>query len=328
MGAVFISYRRGDSEGQARALFIELSNVVGRQSVFMDVDSIALGRDFREALQERLASCDLMLALIGPGWLHAKDDAGSRRLDNPADFVRQEIATALKRNIPVTPVLLQGAQVPNQADLPEDLRDLAYRNAFELSHNRWESDVREMLSRLELRRDRDTTVPTRRWRWPVVGGALTVLVVVAALAGTRWLDFTREAPPANVEPRPAAPPTDRPEERPESPSAELTYAVGSKRVLLTSTVGVGQFGTSRISVDDRVVASGSTQPYDLGPAASLAGKRLTVITLVTDVSPKSVRVGIRYRLSGGPRVLDWTVADPMSGKGRARQFRTSVHFVR
>ena len=148
MGAVFISYRRGDSEGQARALSGDLVERVGKDAVFMDVDSIALGRDFRQILHERLGSCDIMLALIGPNWLDAKDAAGNRRLESPTDFVRQEIASALKRNIPVTPVLVQGAQMPPQERLPEDLKDLAFRNGFELSHMRWESDVREMVKRL------------------------------------------------------------------------------------------------------------------------------------------------------------------------------------
>ena len=150
MGAVFVSYRRGDTEGQARALFNELADLIGRDSVFMDVDSIALGRDFRQILQERLGSCDLMLALIGPDWLDIKDASGKRRLENPADFVRQEIAAALRRNIPVTPVLVQGTQMPAPEQLPDDLKDLAYRNAFELSHTRWESDVAEMIKRLGL----------------------------------------------------------------------------------------------------------------------------------------------------------------------------------
>lgn len=152
MGAVFISYRRGDSEGQARALCNDLAEHVGKDAVFMDVDSIALGRDFRQILQERLETCDMMLALIGPNWLDAKDAAGTRRLDSPTDFVRQEIAAALKRNIPLTPVLVQGAQMPPQERLPEDLKDLAFRNGFELSHLRWESDVREMVKRLGLGR--------------------------------------------------------------------------------------------------------------------------------------------------------------------------------
>ena len=326
MGAVFISYRRGDSEGQARALFNDLSDVVGRKSVFMDVDSIALGRDFREVLQERLASCDLMLALIGPGWLQAKDSAGNRRLDNPGDYVRQEIATALKRNIPVTPVLLQGARVPDQADLPEDLRDLAYRNAFELSHNRWESDVREMLTRLELRADAGAPAPTRRWRWVVAGGVLSVLLVAAALVVGGWLDFTRAEPPSAQES--SAPSKARdPEDRPEGASMELTYPVGGTRVFLNIDVGVAQIGRSEIKVDDKVVPVGGTQPYDLGPAASLAGKRLEVATIVTDVNTMTNKIAVRYRLSGGPNELPWTVTNPVRNEGNSRVFRTSVQFV-
>ncbi len=150
MSGIFISYRRGDAEGQARALSIELTNYVSEGSVFMDVDSIALGRDFRQSLHESLESCDALLALIGPGWLDSKDAAGRRRLDDPADFVRQEIAAALKRNIPVTPVLLQGTPMPALERLPDDLKDLAFRNGFELSHSRWRSDVRELVQRLGL----------------------------------------------------------------------------------------------------------------------------------------------------------------------------------
>src|SRR5262245_7963343 len=150
MGAIFVSYRRGDSEGQARALFNELTDLIGKNSVFMDVDSIALGRDFRQILQERLGSCDLMLALIGPDWLDIRDASGNRRLEGASDFVRQEIAAALRRNIPITPVLVRGAQMPAPEQLPDDLKDLAYRNGFELSHTRWDSDVREMVKRLGL----------------------------------------------------------------------------------------------------------------------------------------------------------------------------------
>ena len=150
MGAVFVSYRREVSEGQARALSLELVRLLGKDSVFMDVDGIALGRDFRQVLQERLNSCDVMLTLIGPGWVDVKDGSGIRRLDSPTDFVRLEIAAALKRSIPVIPVLLQGAQVPPPELLPDDLKDLSYRNGFELGHSTWESDVREMVRRLGL----------------------------------------------------------------------------------------------------------------------------------------------------------------------------------
>ncbi|MEO8259666.1 MAG: TIR domain-containing protein [Acidobacteriota bacterium] len=157
MPTVFVSYRRGDSEGQARSLNFELVRLIGKDSVFMDVDSIALGRDFRHVLHERLESCDLMLVLIGPGWLEAKDAAGNRRLDSATDYVRQEISAALKRNIRVTPVLVQGAQMPAPERLPEDIKELVYRNGFELGHSTWESDVSELARRLGL--DRESAAP-------------------------------------------------------------------------------------------------------------------------------------------------------------------------
>ena len=126
----------------------------------MDVDSIALGRDFRDVLSERLSACDLMLVLIGKGWIDARDNAGHRRLDKPDDFVRQEVATALQRNIPVTPLLLQGAAMPVPEQLPEDLKNLAFRNAFELSYTRWKSDLAEMKKRLDLSGPMPHILPT------------------------------------------------------------------------------------------------------------------------------------------------------------------------
>jgi formylglycine-generating enzyme required for sulfatase activity len=150
MSTVFISYRREITAGEARALFNELLEKLGKNSVFMDVDSIALGRDFRGALQKTLESCDLMLVLIGKDWAEVKDQEGRPRLQNPGDFVRLEIEAALKRDIVVTPILVQGAHMPAPEQLPAEIRDLVYRNGFELSHNRWESDFAEMIRRLNL----------------------------------------------------------------------------------------------------------------------------------------------------------------------------------
>src|SRR5437763_9459997 len=150
MGTVFISYRREITAGEARALFNELLGKLGKNSVFMDVDSIALGLDCRGALQKTLESCDLMLVLIGKDWAEVKDEEGRPRLLNPGDFVRLEIEAALKRDIVVTPILVQGAHMPAPEQLPAEIRDLVYRNGFELSHNRWESDFAEMIRRLNL----------------------------------------------------------------------------------------------------------------------------------------------------------------------------------
>jgi hypothetical protein len=114
------------------------------------VDSISLGRDFRTELQRTLASCDVMLVLIDKDWAAAKDERGRIRLENTGDFVRMEVEAGLKRDIVVTPVLLKGARMPAVEELPAEISSLAYRNAFEISYSRWESDVREMIRRLHL----------------------------------------------------------------------------------------------------------------------------------------------------------------------------------
>jgi uncharacterized protein YecT (DUF1311 family) len=150
MSTVFISYRRQTAAGEARALFNDLVARLGESAIFMDVDSISLGRDFRSELQKTLAACDLMLVIIDKDWAAVKDERGRIRLEDAGDFVRMEIEAGLKRNIAVTPVLVKGAQMPAPEDLPPEIRDLAYRNGFELSHTRWESDVREMIRRLSL----------------------------------------------------------------------------------------------------------------------------------------------------------------------------------
>ena len=134
MRAVFISYRRDDSEGQAGRLYDDLARRFGRDAVFMDVAAIEPGFDFRKIIDQSVASCSVLLALMGPAWVDAKDETGRRRLDNPTDFVRLETASALKRDIPVIPVLVHGARVPRAEQLPEDLQELAYRRICETGY--------------------------------------------------------------------------------------------------------------------------------------------------------------------------------------------------
>ena len=191
-------------------MFNTLVARLGESSVFMDVDSVALGRDFRQVLQESLASCDLVLVIIGRDWLDAKSGSGQRRIEDPEDFVHLEIGVALKRNIPITPVLVQRAEMPTAQHLPHGIKDFAYRNGFELSHNRWESDVQELLKRLgvgkqpvpEARTETDPpAVRTHGGRtsrqWLVIGG--TVIVLVGSLgAGLRYYTSSSDdkKPPA------------------------------------------------------------------------------------------------------------------------------------
>ena len=148
MRAIFISYRREDAEGQAGRLFNDLARYFGEDSVFMDVAGIEPGRDFRRVIDEHVASCGVLLAMIGKTWIDATDESGRRRLEDPMDFVRLETASALKRDIPVVPVLVHGARMPRAEQLPEDLAELAYRNGVELTHARWDSDVQVLIKAL------------------------------------------------------------------------------------------------------------------------------------------------------------------------------------
>ena len=150
MPKIFISYRRDDSAGHAGRLYDRLVDRFGRGQVFMDVDTIQPGLDFVDVVQEAVSACDEFIAVIGREWLQASDTTGGRRLENPADLVRLEIATALERGIRVLPVLLQGAQPPLSDDLPDGLKELANRNALELSDTRFHSDVDRLIQVLEV----------------------------------------------------------------------------------------------------------------------------------------------------------------------------------
>jgi hypothetical protein len=147
--AIFISYRRDDSEGEAGRLFDDLSRAFGKESVFMDVTGIRPGADFRHVIDDSVAHCGVLLSVIGPNWTTIANPDGTRRLEDPNDFVALEIASALKRDVPVIPVLVHGAHMPAVAQLPDSLKDLCYRNSVEISHTRWNSDVDLLIDALK-----------------------------------------------------------------------------------------------------------------------------------------------------------------------------------
>jgi TonB family protein len=148
LGGIFISYRRSDSQGEAGRLFDDLVKHFSEDTVFMDVAAIEAGRDFRKAIEEGVTKCGVLLVVIGVEWLDAKDERGARRLNDPSDFVRIETASALKRDIPVIPVLVRGAKMPSAEQLPEELKELAFRNCIELTHARWKSDIQLLIEAL------------------------------------------------------------------------------------------------------------------------------------------------------------------------------------
>ena len=149
-GQIFISYRREESRWSARSLRDRLCRDFGPKQIFMDIDAIALGEDFVEAIETTVAECDVLIAVIGNNWLTSKDGHGNRRLDNPEDFVRMEIGAALKRKIRVIPVLVDGALMPQSTDLPEDLRPLVRRNALLITDTSFDGDCQRLAAAIKL----------------------------------------------------------------------------------------------------------------------------------------------------------------------------------
>jgi hypothetical protein len=175
-----------------------------RERVFKDVDSIEPGEDFVERITAAVASCDVLLALIGPQWLTITDENGQRRLDNPRDYVRLEIETALKRKIRVIPILVSPAMMPREDQLPETLASLTRRNAVEINSATFDTKrlitaVQNTLAEEQTRREaeeqtrREAEVRARRqtgrppralvWFWALVVGLVAAGAVWYVLAG-------------------------------------------------------------------------------------------------------------------------------------------------
>lgn len=153
MAKIFINYRRDDSQYQADRLcaLLEKSLQSPKHNIFIDVDNIPGGVDFVEHLDAAVSQADVLLVLIGKHWLTTIDpSSGLRRLNDPNDFVRIEIERALAREIPVVPILLDGASMPTSEELPDSLKPLIRRNGFTVSRLSFESDVRRLVNGLPV----------------------------------------------------------------------------------------------------------------------------------------------------------------------------------
>jgi TIR domain/Protein of unknown function (DUF4231)/SMODS and SLOG-associating 2TM effector domain 1 len=194
-GKIFINYRRGDDPGNTGRLFDRLQEAFQSEQLFMDVDSIAPGLDFVQVLEDQVGHCDVLIAVIGKGWLDVRDDTDARRLDSPKDFVRIEIESALKQHKRVIPVLVGDSRMPRPEELPEAIRPLAQRNAVRLTHERFRADaeglikaLRRALEEAEALRQTQMTALTetadRQSIWSKTASVLKRRVEVA-----RWRKF-------------------------------------------------------------------------------------------------------------------------------------------
>jgi hypothetical protein len=176
MSGVFISYRREDSSGYAGRLFDILSTHFGRENTYMDLDTIRGGDNFETVIEEKISQCDVLLAVIGERWLTITGVNGSRRLDMADDFVRLEIAKALERGVRVIPVLVGGATMPHQDDLPNDLRPLSFHQAMDLRDAHFHADAEQLMDEL------NKTVPSIKSRPRKLKSNRLALAVSSVLA--------------------------------------------------------------------------------------------------------------------------------------------------
>jgi hypothetical protein len=159
-GGIFISYRRSDSKSDARSICQRLEKAFGKGKVFIDVDSIRPGENFQSVLKNDLEKCYIMIVVIGPRWLELLRSFGPTDSETSPDYVRLEVASALERKLPIFPVLVDGATMPEAKDLPDDLKPLAFQQALSIQHDSFSRDMWGLEQ--ELRR----SVPTR-WIWKV-----------------------------------------------------------------------------------------------------------------------------------------------------------------
>jgi len=201
MAGIFINYRRDDAPGVAGRLFDYLTARFPRRELFMDVDAMKPGLDFVKQLDAQVSQCHVLLAVIGPHWLDAKDPSGHRRLDNANDYVRIELAAALTRDIPVVPLLVDGAAMPAEESLPNDLKLLVRRHALELRHTRFSADANAILRALE------ELVPPRRrpWRLVAAGAAVAAIIAAGAVLWPKLVSLLRPAGPPTVQTTSQAP---------------------------------------------------------------------------------------------------------------------------
>lgn len=280
MAGIFISYRRDDSRHAAGRLGDDLAAEFGGERIFRDVESIAPGVDFEVALEQALASCAVMLVLIGPRWLDIRDDKGRRRLDQPGDWIRTEVAQALKRNVRLIPVLVEDTPLPSAESLPEDMQALVRRQTLPLSDARWRGDLLRLVETLAripgLQRKAVAAAPTAPVPVPAAGHSRKGLWTGVALGagGLLVLAWLLADPPAQPEaspmpvlpqaavqaPAPSPSPSPSPVPAPAPSPAPAPQLMGSERLnAVANRVLQGQWQEANdANVQIRLVQQGAS----------------------------------------------------------------------
>lgn len=272
---IFICYRRDDAEGYAGRIYDRLhARFPGR--VFMDVTGINPGADFTRVIQDRVGSCHVLLAIIGRQWLTLTDSSTKPRIQRDDDYVRQEIATALYRNIAVIPVLVRDAKMPGTESLPPDLASLSTRNALEISDDDFEHDALRLITAIEYVMGETRVVPPPPPAKSsnrtclilaivgilLVGGSLLVIVLLGAFASS---SRTGGGGGDGPYPAPTATATQQPEPSYE-PAPVSQFPVGNWTITLVSPAdGHQERYALDILSDGTYQSNGATQQWVYSP---------------------------------------------------------------
>lgn len=297
---IFISYRHKDTQGEASRLADDLRAALPDVQIFRDVETIAPGEDFVVALERALSECSVMLVLIGPIWLETRDAQGRRKIDDSNDWTRLEVATGLKRNVRVIPVTCRDAPLPASEELPEDIRDLRRRQAFQLDNDRWRYDFEQLVEKLAqsegFKRAQRTAASaplapaappepprksTKRWLM-IAAGVVVVVVVIASML---------ESDPGLVVP-PTEPKGGGPVVAPLTPPASLADISGVWR---SSDGEVYVFQQTGREIAMTLQSQGVLRGQGRG---SIDGNLLTLA--VTLAAPTGGAVPIQCRMNGAP----------------------------
>lgn len=222
MSKVFLSYRRSDSAEMCDRIYNKLVEHFGKDAVFKDIDSIPLGADFQQYIEQSVAQCAVMLVIIGPAWLTVANADMMRRLDDPADPVRLEIEAALRQGIHVIPIAVDGAGIPLPEHLPPSLQPLVRHNGWEVHHDPYfDTDMQRILKTLE------------HWVPPLMPSAAQAAPDALACPRCRQVDQVRKVssitasgtPLANRLAPPADPATAIPQPVPSVLTAKISGAI-------------------------------------------------------------------------------------------------------
>ena len=295
MSKILVCYRREDSAAYAGRLADRLRQSFGAENVFVDVDTIQPGQDFVESIDAFVGSCDALVAVIGRTWLSGSDATGRRRLDNPDDFVRREIATALRRGIRVIPALVGDARMPIASDLPDDLSTLVRRHALEISDASFHHDANRLIEAISAATGRPKTLtgrlPKLQWKptariWT---GLATVLVLASIGYWRVYIAGAQNAAPIVID-KPESHPSDAPQPMEPGRTYKVRLESNSETYFRVSRALTGARLVLDVQCPEGACSHLGTEVTTLDGEGAVIANRAIRIDLFTELAARRIAV--------------------------------------